>query len=58
MTSNASQRHLADEQVQHHVSELMRLGWVFKGRGLYPSWGRGESIHQRYSTKHQATTND
>ena len=58
MTSNTSQRQPVDAQVQHHVDELLKLGWQFRGRGLFPSWGRGDRIHDRFSLKTKAPLND
>ena len=55
---NTSQQQSVDAQVQNHVNELLKLGWRFKGRGLYPTWGRGDQIHDRFSSKNQTTTKD
>ena len=58
MSTNTSQQKSVDEQVQTHVDELLKLGWRFKGRGLYPSWGRGDRIHEHFCSKDQTTTKD
>jgi hypothetical protein len=58
MTTHTPQQQPVDAEVQKHVDELLKLGWQFKGRGLYPTWGRGEHIHHRFSSKTQTTTND
>jgi len=58
MTSNTSQHQPVDAVVQHHVDELLKLGWQFRGRGLFPSWGRGDLIHARFSPNIKAPLND
>jgi hypothetical protein len=58
MNSNTSQQHSVDAQVQKHVDELLKLGWQFRGRGLYPTWGRGECIHACFRPKPNPPLND
>ena len=58
MTTTTAQHHPADVQIQHHVSELLKLGWQFRGRGLYPTWGKGERIHDHSSCKTKSPLND
>lgn len=58
MTSNTSQHQHVDAEVQRHVDELLKLGWQFRGRGLYPSWGRGDHIHDRFSHKAKPPLSD
>ena len=58
MTSNTSRHQPADAQVQHHVDELLKLGWQFRGRGLFPTWGRGDRIHERFKRNTQTSIDD
>ena len=47
-----------EAQIQTHVEALIKAGWSWNGRGLYPSWGRGESIHTLYCPKASPPQND
>jgi len=58
MTTHTSQHQSVDAQVQHHIDELLKLGWKFRGRGLYPSWGSGDGIHACYRPKPNPPLND
>ena len=45
-----------EAEIEAHVSALIEAGWSWNGRGLFPSWGKGESISALCRSKSKPAT--